>query len=91
MFSERLANGVNVEGEVALFDEAIGPDATHQLAFPDYLAALFDQREQRVESFRRQRHHLAVAQQQPLANVKMERTELVSVCDWPPHRRSKNF
>src|SRR5215203_3976408 len=61
--------------EVVLLDEAVGPDAPHQLLFADAAAALLDERDERLERLRRELHGAPLAQQRPFARVQREGAE----------------
>lgn len=72
--------------EVALLDEAVGPDPLHQLIFFDDAPAQLDQDQQHLQRLLRERHHLSVAEQRALGRVEAKTVEVVEMPDLPGHR-----
>src|SRR5262249_2845890 len=87
---QRASQRVNVEAQVAFLNEAVGPDAPHQLVLAHDIAVAFDQRQQCLKGLRPERHDRAVTNQQSFHSIQAERTELVSACHRSlPHRAKK--
>ena len=55
-FSERLSQYRNVLREVVLFDKTVRPNLLHQLFLCQHVARVFEQHQQGIENFRRERH-----------------------------------
>src|SRR2546423_11661639 len=84
---QSFSKQVNMLRQITFLDELARPDEFHQVVFPDNLAAVSDNRQQGLDSLRRQRHGRAPAQQKAIRNVKTERAEFVEVFDRTTHRR----
>jgi len=77
-FAERLAQRRDVDGQVAFFHDGVGPEQPDQLVFLQHLPAPFDQGQQQINRFGRQRHNLAVTQQYTPARVQAEGAEFIN-------------
>jgi len=77
--------------EIAFLDAGVRPDGAKQFVFREEMAALSDEREQRVESLRRERDGLAITEQAALGGVYAEWSELVKMPDLSAHDRLLKF
>ena len=75
LLAQSLPQRGDVLRQVVLLDEAVGPDLPHQLLLAEHVAAVLHQREQGVESLRRQRHGTPLAEQDALIGVQPEDPE----------------
>ena len=69
----------NLEREVRVLDEGIGPQCRHQLLFGERAPRAPDQQQQQVEGLRRQRYALVLTRQDALTCVQTTRPELVQI------------
>ena len=76
VWTQGFAQDRYVTCQVALFDEAVGPDRLHQRRFPNKASLVPDQHEQRLKHLRLERHRLPVAQQAALPGIETEGVEL---------------
>ena len=74
-FVQRLAERRDRHRQVVLFDDRVRPHPREQLLLPEQVALVLHQHLQQVECLEGERHHLAVAQQPPLAGIEKEGTE----------------
>src|SRR5262249_14347286 len=74
---ERLAEDGNISRQSTFLDMNAGPDELHQLVLFHHASIAADQREEGIDSFRRERDYLAVAREQPVAGIDPEQAKLV--------------
>ena len=68
-FAERFSQYGNVLRQVVFLDKTVGPHLFHQLFLGQHVAGVFEQYEQGVEHFRRQRHLAVLFEEEPLSRV----------------------
>ena len=86
-----LAEQGNVAGQGPFFDEGIGPDGLHQVAFVHHPAGVLNQDQESAGELRRQRHELTAAVQQSLGRIDAIRAELVSFYCWERHSPKQGY
>ena len=64
--------------EAVFFDESVRPDRAQQFFFPDDVACVRDQCQQRIEQLGRERDGFAVSEQDALSRVEVKASELVN-------------
>jgi hypothetical protein len=77
--AQGLAQLRYIPGQIAFLDERVRPDGLDQFVFFQQMPVMFDQHQQQVEGFGRERNYFAIAQQQALGNVKPKAAEFVKV------------
>src|SRR5215203_250010 len=77
--AERFPQERNVLGEIAFLDKRVWPNAFHQVVFGDKLPAVFNQRHQNFENFRRKWNELTFAQQDAFRCFEAETTKFIAV------------
>ncbi len=75
--TQSLSQHRDVMIQVALFHKRVWPELLDQIVFLQYAPAVLHQHDQRVESLRRERNGLAIAQQLALGRYEPERIEFV--------------
>src|SRR5215203_1542343 len=68
-----------MNGQIRFFDDLVAPDASEKLVFFHQLPVVFDERQQQIESLRRQTENLIRAPQLPVAGVELEVVKAVNL------------
>jgi hypothetical protein len=71
--------GMNVDGEIAFFDDAIRSEHVHAFVFVHNPSGLLYQHEQRVEDFGGQCYGLIFAQKDTMTRIESKRTKFVDI------------
>src|SRR5580704_14710528 len=77
ILTQRLSQQKDIVGQAAFFDECVGPERPDHLVLLKQVPAIPDQQVQRVESFRRDRHYVILAQQPALHGIEAEGPKFV--------------
>jgi hypothetical protein len=72
-----LSQNGDIDRQVGLFDEGVGPDSLHQIILFEDTATVLQEDDQRVECLWCQRHGLFAFAKDPLLQVQPETSELV--------------
>ena len=98
MYSRPLVASLNILrnketclATIRLLNEGTGPQPLHEVILVHQVPGVLDQHKQDFESFRRERHGLAVENQQALPRVEAKRTEAVEVPCFLVHSPRKEF
>jgi hypothetical protein len=81
-----LAQQRNVLSQISFFNKCVWPDALHQVVFGDDLSAVFNERQQYVEYFRREGNDVAFPQQDTFRDIQAEATKIITKIVLLPHK-----
>jgi len=70
--TQRLAQLIDVVGEISFFHKAVGPDLPQQILFGKQPPPALNQHEKQLRSLGRELNDVAVAQQRALPGIRIE-------------------